>query len=183
MNSTEIVYKKESVQQAIKMLTECRTELYDADCIIYEAIIKLINAKGYNLIEHEDSFIDSKMPEKLTTELRNKIKSIIMSITSSTKALEGYMKESTNLETHIGGLQKRSNDGGIGFKAANTITDQSENPTNASPENNQQARKIGITAGIIGASAAGTMMKIDSDEEDEEEEKYIEKIENKREQE
>ncbi len=165
MNSTEIVYKKEPVEQAIKMLNECRTELYDADCLIYEAMIKLVNAKGYPLVEQEDTFIDSKMPEKLMTDLRARIKEVILNLTSKTKLLEDYIEASAkDASTDLAAFANPQKDPGIGFKASSTVTDTSE-PRDYSMDE-RKAQNIGIATGMVGASAAGTIIKFDHDEDE-----------------
>ena len=172
MNSTEIVYKKESVQQAIKMLTECKTELYDTDCIIYEAMIKLINAKGFSLVEGQDTHIDSKMPETLIKELRTQIKDVIANISGKTQILENFIaNKKDNLGNSVSAFAKQEstkNDSGIGFKVSSIATDNSK--TQIQESDTKQSQNIGIATGIVGATATGIMIKL---EDEDDLEKYI----------
>ena len=69
-NYSGLIYDKQSVEHAISILTESRTDLFEADNEIYEAIKDLTNANGFHLIEIEAGGMDVKLPEKVINNLR-----------------------------------------------------------------------------------------------------------------
>jgi len=93
MSDSTILYDKKRVEDSVSLLSEIRSDLAEADDLLYNAIIKIVNAKGFPVIEGDDPAIDMRMPETLIVQCREEAKKTINQLNNISYSVEAYSKD------------------------------------------------------------------------------------------
>lgn len=96
MSDLTIKYNKQKVEESISLLSEIRGDLADADDMLYNAVMKISNAKGFEMVEDDDTAIDIRMPEKLIIQCRETAKSTINTLNDLSYSIESYSNGGTS---------------------------------------------------------------------------------------
>ena len=111
---TGITYNKELVEQGVELLTKCRSDLFDADCLMYDAVIGITGAKGFNLVDAAAGGIDINLPEQRVVGLREKTEHLIETITEAGRAIVSYStKKDSTLKEKLKVLFDEKNVGAV----------------------------------------------------------------------
>ncbi len=86
----ELVFDEVKLGEARDMLDEIQNDLYDADNLLYDAVMKISYARGIDQVEIEDSAIDMRMPEKWMIQCREETKNISDTLDYQIQSIEKY---------------------------------------------------------------------------------------------
>ena len=90
----ELVYNEERINDAQVLLEEIKNDLYDTDCLLYDAVMKISYAPGIEHVEGDDAAIDMRMPEKLMIQCREETKSISDTLNNQVSLIQSYSSQS-----------------------------------------------------------------------------------------
>ncbi|MBP5678292.1 MAG: hypothetical protein J6X28_00495 [Bacilli bacterium] len=89
----DIVFNPEKVKESRDLMDEIREDLYDADVLLYDAVMKVGYAMGIQYVEEEEPAIDMRMPEKLMIQCRDDAKTLSDNFDYQVKLIEAFLYE------------------------------------------------------------------------------------------
>lgn len=89
--NTEIIYNKEKIAETLSLLKDYREKISKLSEETDETINKIVNAKGFEFLENEETSIDTKMPKKLVSECEEEMTNIITTIEDKRTIIEDFL--------------------------------------------------------------------------------------------
>ena len=89
--NTEIIYNKEKIAETLSLLKDYREKISKLSEETDETINKIVNAKGFEFLENEETSIDTKMPKKLVLECEEEMTNVITTIADKRTIIEDFL--------------------------------------------------------------------------------------------
>lgn len=163
------IYDEASIRDGRSLLTEIRNDISDLDQQLYDGIMKISYANGFDQVDQENSEIDLRMPEKLLIQCREEVKGITDALNNQTHLINSYLgKEISSDKIESLSTMPEQTD----FKDPNTqqnVVKEEEKP-DLGVETYVVPGIIGLMTGTSAVIYSNKKMK-DSEKEDKEENK------------
>ena len=86
----ELVYNEDEMDFARSLMQEIQNDLYDADCLLYDAVMKISYAPGINQVEFDNHNIDLRMPESYMIQCREETKVLADTLNEKITMIDQY---------------------------------------------------------------------------------------------
>ena len=87
----DLMYNPERVKDARDLLQEIKDDIYDADCMLYDGVMKVAYSYGVENVEQEDTAIDMRMPEKLMIQCREETSNVSDTLDNQVQLIENFL--------------------------------------------------------------------------------------------
>ena len=92
INNVTLIYDKDKIDYARSLAIAIIHDLYDIDCMLFDAVMKIAYAPGIAEIEFENNAIDMRIPEVYMIQSRQKSKMIYDTISKQIVTIDQYIQ-------------------------------------------------------------------------------------------
>ena len=93
MDNFDLIFKKEKVSEAHELLESIRRDIAEVDEELYQSVMSISNARGFEEVSRDSDYIDMSQPEKLMIQCREEGDKTLSVLDTFTSAAQDFSNE------------------------------------------------------------------------------------------